>query len=90
MGEVGDPSATQDLHASSEIAETMGYANESTPRRMVAAALEDTYRENADIVRHLELRRIGPLWKAGWPGVVAEPPSLKAKDRLLKLMERRA
>ncbi len=82
-----------------EIAEAMGWKGKSTARKFVQRALKATYQEPADAVRQLELRRLDRLAKGIWQQATgkpaigdtpAEPPSLFAIDRLMKLMDRRA
>jgi hypothetical protein len=80
----------------------MGYRSESTPRRLVDAALRDTYRENADNVRQIEFQRLDRLWRAAYEsasgqrvdddGQIVEdgPPSLEAIDTCCRLMRRRS
>src|SRR5262249_27674484 len=58
--------------------------------RLVARALEITYQEPADELRKLELERLDTLSRALWPTATTDPPNLKAIDRLLKIMDRRA
>ncbi len=82
-----------------EIAEAMGWKGRSTARKFVQRALKATYQEPADAVRQMELRRLDRLARGIWQQALgtpatedkeAEPPSLFAMDRLMKLMDRRA
>ncbi len=82
-----------------EIAQEMGWSHRSPAQRYVQRALKATYQEPADAVRQLELRRLDRLAKGIWQQATgkpasgetpAEPPSLFAIDRLMKLMDRRA
>jgi hypothetical protein len=73
----------------------------ATAYSYVMEALKETLREPADELRTLELERIDRLALALWPRAVGEresvdgrivvhPADLRAVDRVVKLMERRA
>lgn len=52
--------------------------------------LRDEVEDSAEAVRTLELQRLDDMLKSLWPLVARSNPDLKAMDRVLKLMERRA
>lgn len=75
-----------------EVATRLGYADRSAARRAIEAALAATVAEPAAILRQLELQRLDALHRTAWALLDAEDADvrLKAIDRALRVMERRA
>lgn len=72
------------------IAAEIGYANPGNAFKAVAQALKALVREPARHVLQLEVGRLDALLDRLWPHVDCETPDLKAVDRVVKVMERRA
>jgi len=64
------------------------YAYKDVAREL--AKRRDVMAEDAELVRQLELDRLDDMQKGLWPLVARQNPDLKALDRLLKIMDRRA
>lgn len=81
-----------------EIARQVGYKGPAGAYKAVEAGLRATLQEPADELRKMERERLDAIFLRLWPQVVTAaapgqpppPPDLKAVDRLLKVMERRA
>jgi hypothetical protein len=81
-----------------DIAVEVGLKSAGGAHRLVARALEASYREPADELRTLELERLDSLTRALWSKCTGEDPitgktskiNLKAVDRAVRVMERRA
>jgi hypothetical protein len=71
-----------------EIADRLGYANPSGAYDAVMGALKATLAEPAADVRRMEADRLDRLTLAAWP--LATSGDLKAMDRVLSIMDRRA
>lgn len=72
------------------IADELGYADRSGAWRAVRAALDRHEAPAVKEKRDLENARYDRIQTALWPLATADPPDLKAIDRLLRLFERRA
>jgi hypothetical protein len=70
------------------IADRLGYAGPSGAYKAVEAALYKTLQQPADELRGLELERLDALHAAVWPAAIRG--NLRAVDRVLKIMKRRA
>src|SRR5262245_34343392 len=70
------------------IARRLGYASPSGAFKAIEAGLRATLRAPAEELRQLELARIDALWSVVYPA--ATSGELKAIDRCIRLMERRA
>ena len=82
-----------------QIADKLGYRNVSGAYRAVATLIKRTEQETAQEFRVLELERLDLLSRGLWDkargriardGTVIKEPDLKAVDRLLQIMKRRA
>jgi hypothetical protein len=72
-----------------QIANALGYRNRSSAADAVTRALRSTIsKETANELRLIELARLDTMWIVLWPQVLAG--DLKAVDRCLRIMERRA
>jgi hypothetical protein len=71
-----------------EIATKLGYADHTGAYRAVEAGLKKGFEEPAGQVRKLELARLDSIMRPLWPK--AKRGGVKAIDRILKIMERRA
>ncbi len=76
-----------------EIAKTMGLSNRSVAWKLVTAAIEDTLQETREDVSEYvatQVLQIDRLIRAVFPMATGSPPDLKAVDRMVKLMDRKA
>lgn len=73
-----------------EIADQLGYADRSGAWQAVRAALDRQEKPKVAEYRDMENARYDRIQAALWPAAIADPPDLKAIDRLLRLFERRA
>lgn len=71
-----------------EIAAKLHYADHTGAYRAVEAGLKKGFEEPATQVRKLELARLDSIMRPLWPK--AKRGGVKAIDRILKIMERRA
>jgi hypothetical protein len=72
-----------------QIAYALGYRNRSSAADAVTRAMRDTVsKETANELRLLELARLDSMWMVLWP--LTLKADLKAIDRCLRIMERRA
>lgn len=69
-----------------QIGERMG--SKSRAHRLVTEAIDAISRDNAELVVDMELRRLDAMLAAIWPDVL--DGDLKALDRVLRIMDRRA
>src|SRR5215212_5566001 len=70
------------------IADRLGYAGRSGAYKAVEAALHKTLQQPADELRTLELARLDRMQVAIWDKAISG--NLRAVDRVLKIMKRRA
>lgn len=75
-----------------QIAQALGYNNESSVRSAIERGLNRAVAEPADKMRALELERLDRMLHAIWPTAINGPTQerLQAIDRILKIMDRRA
>jgi hypothetical protein len=75
-----------------EIATACGWSDKSSAYNAVNSVLKGTLREAADELRTLEVLRLDALLESIWPQATPSnrQPNLRAVDRVLAIMERRA
>ncbi len=75
------------------IADKLGYANPSGPKKVIEIALKEVLKEPTEEIRKIEFERLEAMTLVLWPRVFrrdGNPPDMASINAMLRVMERRA